>query len=69
MKTNLTVYQDRDEDKTFLRTLIFPEEDRHLFTTTPWQGGYRWFRSSNIVPLEQWRQKTGRVGEAPRDKK
>jgi hypothetical protein len=38
-----------------LRDLIFPEEDRHLFTTTPWQGGYRWFRSPNVVPIEQWR--------------
>jgi hypothetical protein len=22
-----------------------------------WTGGYRWFRSPNIVPLEQWRKR------------
>jgi hypothetical protein len=61
---------DEDEDdEAFLRKIIFPEEDRHLFTATPWRSEYRWFRSSNIVPLEQWRQKTSRVGEAPHDKK
>jgi hypothetical protein len=50
---------DQDaEDEAFLRKVIFPEEDRHLFTTTPWRGGYRWFRSANVIPIEQWRSKT-----------
>jgi hypothetical protein len=31
------------------------EEDRHLFTNAKWNGGYRWFRSPNIVPIEQAR--------------
>jgi hypothetical protein len=44
------------EDEAFLHRIIFPEEDRHLFTSTPWRGGYRWFRSSNVVPIEQWRR-------------
>ena len=45
-----------DEDEALMRKIIFPEEDRHLFTTTPWRGEYRWFRSPNIVPLERWRR-------------
>jgi hypothetical protein len=49
---------DQDaEDEAFLRRIIFPEEDRHLFTSTPWRGGYRWFRSPNVVPIEQARQR------------
>jgi hypothetical protein len=36
---------DLEDDEAFLRRLIFPEEDRHLFTTAPWRGGYRWFRA------------------------
>jgi hypothetical protein len=45
-----------DSDEAFLRHVTFPEEDRHFYTTTPWQGGFRWFRSPNVVPIEQWRQ-------------
>jgi hypothetical protein len=40
-----------------LRDWTFPEEDRHLYTSATWRGEYRWFRSSNVVPLEQWRKK------------
>jgi hypothetical protein len=40
-----------------LRRWTFPEEDRPLYTTAPWQGGFRWFRSPNVVRLEQWRRK------------
>ena len=43
-------------DEDFMRTVIFPEEDRRLFTTAPWDGGYRWFRSTNVVPLERYRE-------------
>ena len=45
-----------DEDEGFLRKVIFQEEDRHLYTSTPWRGGYRWFRSPNVIPIEQWRR-------------
>lgn len=49
--------QRRTEDEdTFWRRLILPEED-HLRMGKPWTGGYRWFRSPNVVPLEQWRKK------------
>jgi hypothetical protein len=44
------------DDEAFLRTIIFPEEDRHVFTTAPWNGGYRWFRAPNVVCLEQYRR-------------
>ena len=47
--------KDDDEGETFLRRFVVPEEDRHLFTTTPWTGGFRWFRSANILPLERYR--------------
>ena len=51
----LTRRYDQQEE-TFLRGLIIPEEDRHLFTTSTWSGGYRWFRSPNITPIEHWRR-------------
>jgi len=44
-----------------LRAWTFPEEDRAQFTTTPWRGEYRWFRSPNVVCLEQWRKKAQTV--------
>lgn len=44
------------DDEVFLRRLIFPEEDRHRFTATPWRGGFRWFRSDNVVCLEHYRR-------------
>jgi hypothetical protein len=42
------------EDEAFFRRLVIPEEDRHLFTSAPWDGSFRWFRSPNVVCLEQW---------------
>ena len=48
-------------DEDFLRGLTFPEEDRHLYTTAPWQGGFRWFKSPNVVPLEQWRRRKDQI--------
>jgi hypothetical protein len=51
----LTADQDA-EDEAFLHRIIFPEEDRRLFTSTPWRGGYRWFRSPNVIPIEQARR-------------
>jgi hypothetical protein len=48
---------EEEEDDAFLRRFVVPEEDRHLFTSAPWNGGFRWFRSSNVVPLERERQR------------
>ena len=42
------------QDEAFFRQVVFPEEDRHLFTTTPWHGEFRWFRSANVIPIEHW---------------
>jgi hypothetical protein len=66
------MFIDDEDDEAFLRRIIFPEEDRHLFTTTPWRGGFRWFRSQNVVPVEQWRRRHERKEEevnAPRQAK
>jgi len=49
-------HTDLDTDEAFLRRLIFPEEDRHRFTATPWRGGFRWFRSTNVICLERYRR-------------
>jgi hypothetical protein len=42
------------DEHAFWRRLTLPQEDKD----TPWDGvGYRWFRSPNIVPIEQWRRR------------
>jgi hypothetical protein len=45
------------EDEAFLRQVVIPEEDQHLYTTaTPRADGFRWFRSPNVIPIEHWRR-------------
>jgi hypothetical protein len=46
-----------EEDEAFLRQLVIPEEDRAKYTTHPWTGEYRWFRSPNVVCLEHYRRR------------
>ena len=46
-----------DEDEAFLRRFTVPEEDRRLYTSTPRSGGYRWFRSPNVIPIERERSR------------
>jgi hypothetical protein len=46
---------DNDEDR-FWRKLILPEEGR-LANGVVYRGGYRWFRSPNVVPIERYRNK------------
>jgi hypothetical protein len=54
-------------DGNQLRQCTFPEEERALFTTTPWKPGeFRWFRSPNVVPIEQWRWKQATSSPAHR---
>jgi len=53
------------QDESFFRQVVFPEEDRHLFTTAPWHGGFRWFRSANVVPIEHWQRVEVETSEAP----
>jgi hypothetical protein len=57
-----------DEEAAFRRLLTFPEEDRHRYTTAPWTGGFRWFRSSNVLDLEVYRRRrriVSQEGPAP----
>jgi len=44
-----------EEGDQFWQQLTVPEEDRHLHTSALWDGGYRWFRSPNIICLEKYR--------------
>jgi hypothetical protein len=59
---------DDDDDDIFWRKLILPEEDRRRLFPNTWKGGYRWFRSENVVCIEHFRrshtpgQKAGRFG-------
>jgi hypothetical protein len=45
-----------DPGEDFLRRYKWCEEDRCLFTTQPWTGGFRWFRSPNVIPIEHYRR-------------
>jgi hypothetical protein len=44
---------DRDVG-TFWRKFIAPQEDRSQ--PERWRGGYRWFRSENVVCIEHFRR-------------
>ena len=68
MQTDTEHDDDQEEDEAFLRRLIRPEEDRRR-TTVPWSGGYRWFRSPNVIPIEQWRNRRDRGTASPPKKK
>jgi hypothetical protein len=52
----MVVRRYSEKDEAFLRRVIFPEEDRRLFTTAPWSGGFRWFKSSNVTPIEHYQR-------------
>jgi hypothetical protein len=52
----LLVRRYSESDEKFWRDLIFPEEKRRLHTSDPWKGGYRWFQSPNITPIETYRR-------------
>jgi len=49
--------RDDEDDNAFMRSIMWAEEDRHRFTSVPWTGGFRWFRSANVVCLEQYRRR------------
>jgi len=49
----LTQYEEEHE---FARSILLPEEDRRIVSPIPWQGGYRWFRSPNVICLEKARR-------------
>ena len=44
------------EEEAFLRQWTICEEDRFKFTSQPWRGEFRWFRSPNVICLERYRR-------------
>jgi hypothetical protein len=54
--------QKRDDGDAFLREWTIPEEDRAKYTTQPWAGEFRWFRSPNVICLEQYRRRKQEQG-------
>ena len=46
-----------DDDEDFLRHLVPCEEDRQRLGFPRWEGGYRWFRAPNVVPIEWIRER------------
>ena len=45
------------KEAAFWRRFVLPEEDKDR-ANHPWDGiGYRWFRSVNVVPIEQYRRR------------
>jgi hypothetical protein len=42
-------------EEAFYRNLIRPEE-RLLYASAKGSGGYRWFRSPNIIPFEKYQR-------------
>jgi hypothetical protein len=55
---------NQNRDDSFLREWTIPEEDRAKYTSQPWNGEYRRFRSPNVVCLEQYRR-SRRPGSEP----
>jgi hypothetical protein len=52
----ITEQVEQEDDETFMRSLTWCEEDRRrLHPGVAWNGGYRWFRSPNVIPLERYR--------------
>jgi hypothetical protein len=52
----IEVNEDENEDEALMRSLTRCEEDRRrLYPGVAWNGGYRWFRSPNVVPLEKFK--------------
>jgi hypothetical protein len=49
---------DISDPDAFWQRLILPEEERrHLYPDYKWSGGYRWFRSPNVYPIEKYRHR------------
>ena len=47
------VEEEEEEEEAFLRKLVLPQEDCRRLGVS-WTGGYRWFRSPNVVCLEHY---------------
>ena len=46
-----------EKEEAFWQRLCLPEEERRWIRD--WEGGYRWFRSPNVIPLERYRDRVG----------
>jgi hypothetical protein len=58
--------REDDEDDALMRSLVRSEEDRRrLHPSVPWSGGYRWFKSPNVIPLEKFREPTRIIRPEP----
>jgi hypothetical protein len=55
------------EEEESLRRYILSEEDRATLTGEKWNGGYRWFRSDNVVCLEHY-VRADKANQAPHQK-
>jgi len=53
-----TLERNPSYDEAFLRAYTIPVEDWHWVTRAKWCGGFRWFRSPNIVPIEKYQRPT-----------
>jgi hypothetical protein len=51
-----------EDENAFWRKLVLPQEDR-MRLGIPWHGGYRWFRSPNVVCLEHYRRRRPAVAD------
>ena len=53
MGTIMEALNRYEEEFAFAKQLILPEEDRVKYTSAKWAGGFRWFRSPNVVCLDR----------------
>jgi hypothetical protein len=47
----------QQDDEAWLRAWTIPEEERAQYTSQPWTGEYRWFKSDKVICIEQARRK------------
>jgi hypothetical protein len=52
----LTLNPRYADAEVFLRNVVFPADELSRFTTAAPVGGFRWFRSPNVVPIEKYRR-------------
>jgi hypothetical protein len=45
-----------EQEDAFFRKLCIPEEDRHRYTSSPWDGSFRFFRAENVICLEHYQR-------------
>ena len=43
-----------EKEEKFFRSIMLPEEDRRRVTSELYTGGFRWFRSENVLDLERY---------------